>query len=108
MPLLGKIALGIFTVLVSSLLLWIWFSTYYRISGEMLHYRSGPIHGTIPIQQIREVALNKYLWSGIRPALGFKGLVVRYNKWDEIYFSPAEKEIFLKALQEANPAIVVK
>jgi hypothetical protein len=108
MPLLGKIALGFFCLVVNGLLLWMWFGTYYQISGEKLIYRCGPLHGSIPIQKIREVKLNQYLWSGLRPALGMHGLVLNYNRWDTIYFSPAEKERFLDALREVHPEIEVK
>ncbi|WP_062543398.1 PH domain-containing protein [Rufibacter tibetensis] len=108
MPLAGKIALGLFCLLICSLLLWIWFGTYYRIAGETLYFRCGPLHGSIPIQKIREVKLNQYLWSGLRPALGLHGLVINYNRWDTIYFSPAEKEQFLNALREVNPNIELK
>ncbi|MBC3539538.1 PH domain-containing protein [Rufibacter sediminis] len=108
MPLAGKIALGLFCLLISGLLLWMWFATYYRISGETLHFRCGPLHGNIPIRQIKGVQQNHYLWSGFRPALGLQGMVIHFNRWDQIYLSPAEKESFLRALQEVNPEIEVK
>ncbi|WP_210464039.1 PH domain-containing protein [Rufibacter roseolus] len=78
------------------------------MSGETLQYRCGPLHGTIPIRQIREIKQNQYLWAGLRPALGLHGLVINYNRWDTIYLSPAQKEAFLQALQEVNPQIVVE
>ncbi|KAA6433522.1 PH domain-containing protein [Rufibacter glacialis] len=108
LPLLGKMALGLFCLLVSGLLLWTWFCTYYQISGETLYYRCGPLHGSIPIHKIRDVQLNTHLWAGLRPALGLHGLVINYHRWDTIYFSPAEKEAFLNALREVNPEIEVK
>ncbi|WP_205504269.1 PH domain-containing protein [Rufibacter psychrotolerans] len=108
MPLLGKLGLGLFTFLVCGLLAWIWFATFYRIAEGVLYFRSGPIHGSIPIQQIKAVKLNHHLWSGIRPALDLRGMVIQYNKWDEIYLSPADKEPFLEALRQVNPAIVVE
>ncbi|WP_183906671.1 PH domain-containing protein [Rufibacter immobilis] len=107
MPLLGKIALALLCLLLCGLLLWIWFGTFYRITSSTLSYRSGPIHGQIPVQQIKEIRLNTYLWSGLRPALGPKGLVVLYNKWDEIYLSPLDQETFLKTLLQLNPDIII-
>jgi hypothetical protein len=108
MPLAGKIALTTFLLAVAGLLLWTWFATYYRISGEVLHYRCGPLYGTIPIQRIRKIKQNKYLLVGLRPALGLNGLVIHYNRWDEIYLSPADQEGFLRTLQEINSGIVVE
>ncbi|WP_210489844.1 PH domain-containing protein [Rufibacter aurantiacus] len=103
-----KLGLLVFCLLTSGLLLWTWFGTHYLISGETLQYRCGPLHGTIPIRQIREVKQNQYLWAGLRPALGLHGLVINYNRWDTIYLSPAQKEAFLNALQQVNPQIVVE
>ncbi|MFC6996606.1 PH domain-containing protein [Rufibacter roseus] len=107
-PTAVKITLFIFSLLIVGLLLWIWFGTHYRISGNTLHYRSGPLRGSIPINSIRKIQLNKYLWVGLRPALGTAGLILYYNKWDEIYFSPTEKERFVQLLIQVNPKIVVE
>jgi hypothetical protein len=104
----GQIIRSVLTLAVQGLLLWFWFETKYAIiEGSTLRYRSGPLHGEIDIQSITRVKLKERLWSGLRPALGLHGLVVYYNKWDEIYLSPAQKQEFVKALQEVNPSIVV-
>ncbi|KAA3440375.1 PH domain-containing protein [Rufibacter hautae] len=106
-PPLRKLGAVVFCLLISGLLLWTWFGTYYRISGEVLQFRCGPLHGRIPIKQIREIKQHQHLWAGLRPALGFQGVVINYNRWDTVYFSPAQKEAFLQALQAVNPQIVV-
>ncbi|RNI26952.1 PH domain-containing protein [Rufibacter latericius] len=108
LPLPGKIGLALFCVLLSGLLLWMWFGTYYRTCGEMLHFRCGPLHGKILIQQIREIHQNQSPWSGFRPALGLNGLIIHYNRWDTVYLSPAQKQEFLWELQQVKPEIVVK
>jgi hypothetical protein len=47
------------------------------------------------------------MWAGYRPALARKGIVVRYNRWDEIYISPRDQEAFVAGLVERNPGIAV-
>ncbi len=90
------------------LLTWIWFGTYYVLTPYYLSYSSGPFRGKIPISSIVWVQHQHTLLSGSRPALAFNGLLIRYNKYDEIYISPAEKAAFIYALQQLNPTIKVK
>lgn len=86
---------------------WLWFGTYYTIDDTHIHYRSGPLRGKIAIETIREVQRNTTLWVGFRPALARKGLIVKYNKYDDIYFSPDSNDAFIKALVEVRPDILV-
>jgi len=44
------------------------------------------------------VQRNTTMWSGFRPATARKGIIVKYNKYDEIYFSPDSNESFIQAL----------
>ncbi len=89
-------------------LLWLWMDTWYRIEDGSLVYQSGPFRGRIAIASIREITKNKTLLVGFKPALGQKGLIIRYNGWDEIYISPRDKEAFLAELLRKNGAIVLK
>jgi hypothetical protein len=65
--------------------------------------------GHIPIASIYKVIYNKkFFVYGNKPALDMtNGLIVRYNKWDEIYISPADKAGFVQELQRINPGIEV-
>jgi hypothetical protein len=90
------------------LLAWIWIFTYYIIEKDKVWYHLGPFRGSIDVNSIREITKNKTLWVGFRPALALKGLIIRYNTWDDIYFSPKDKEAFVAKLLSKNPAIVVK
>lgn len=92
---------------VIGLFLWFWFGTYYRLDATHIHYRSGPFRGKIAIDAIREVQRNTTMWSGFRPATARKGIIVKYNKYDEIYFSPATNETFIQALLEVKGDILV-
>lgn len=103
-----SLILSFFSLVIVSLLLWLWFSTFYEIRGNTLFYRSGPIHGSIEVQRIIAIKKNKTLWSGLKPALSFKGLIIKYNKWDEIYLSPEEKDSFITELVKLNNKIKVE
>jgi hypothetical protein len=93
--------------LIAGLLLWMWLSTYYNITGTQLYYRSGPVNGVIDIKQIRAIITHKSMYAGLKPALGSKGCIIKYNKFDEIYLSPKEQEKFIAELLKINPAIEV-
>jgi hypothetical protein len=92
---------------IAAILLWMWLITYYEIDGKNVWYRSGPVNGVIAISDIRTVIMHKSLYAGLKPALGSKGCIIKYNKFDEIYFSPKELERFVAELVKINPAIEV-
>jgi hypothetical protein len=93
--------------LVIILFLWIWFDTYYQIRDKELFYKSAFIKGTISIDSIYEIERNKTMYSGLKPALATKGLIVKYNKYDDIYLSPKDADGFVAALLAVNPGIKV-
>lgn len=94
------IPLAIIAVLVISLLLWLWFDTSYTLTATHLIYRSGPFRGKIILQDIQDIRKAKHLISGLRPALGFDGLIIKYSKYDEIYISPKNRDQFLQDIQQ--------
>jgi hypothetical protein len=98
MPLLLMIPVGF--------LLWLWFGTGYEIADGVFHYRSGPFSGNILIGSIREIRKSNSLsFAGIKPALSTSGLVIFYNKYDELFISPEDKKTFIEELQRYNPSI---
>jgi hypothetical protein len=97
----------IFLVL-EGLLIWIWFDTYYIIKDEQLLYKSAFIKGSIPISTIHEIVEHKGLYpGGLKPALSMKGLVIKYNRWDDMYVSPKKANEFIAELQKIKPDIKV-
>ncbi len=44
---------------------------------------------------------------GLKPALSSKGCIIKYRKWDDIYLSPENQELFNAELLKVNPAIKV-
>lgn len=93
--------------LAIGMIAWMWFGTSYRIDGSHLYFASGPFRGKIALANITQVTCGETMWAGYRPALARKGIVVRYNRWDEIYISPKDQEAFVAELVARNPKIVV-
>ena len=98
-----------FVILAATTLMMISFypHTYYRIDGDALRWRSSILFGKFSVSSIREVVVNQTLWVGTKPATARNGVIIYYNKYDEIYFSPADNEAFVAALLEINPEIEV-
>lgn len=96
--------------LVAALLIWILLDTKYSIEESYLKYKSGPIKGKIDIFRIHTIEHQKSWTVGttLKPALGIKGLILKYNKFDDIYISPKKKQEFIDALLEVNPHIEIK
>lgn len=100
--------LSLIVILASiALLMWIRFGTYYVIKESKLFYRSGPVRGAIDIQSVHALIKNKTLWVGVRPALARKGIILKYNKYDDIYISPKNKDQFIAELLKRNNNIQV-
>ncbi|ARN77675.1 hypothetical protein BST97_06505 [Nonlabens spongiae] len=94
-------------LLVLGLLLWIAMGTSYEITENEMKYRSGPIKGAIAISDIHEVVVGKTMWVGLKPATARNGIIVRYEKFSEIYISPDNNQRFVDKLLKRNKAIVV-
>ena len=88
-------------------LLWLNFGTEYELTTTELKYKSGPISGKIEIERIKEIVKGKSLWSGLKPATARKGLIIKYDKYDEIYISPKTNETFVEKILELNGNIII-
>jgi galactitol-specific phosphotransferase system IIC component len=86
----------------------IYFQTYYTITPTDLLYKSGIIKGSIQINSIKQIQANKTKYIGLKPALATKGLIISYNKWEDIYVSPEHAETFIAELLKINSKIEVK
>lgn len=103
-----KIWISIVFFAVIAFMLSIRFRTYYCIDNEFLHFVTGPIKGKIKIKSIKTLEVGKTMWLGtMKPATALKGIIVKYNKYDEIYISPSDNLQFAEELQKINPDITV-
>ena len=104
----GKIFSLILVLSVVGLLLWLFFGTNYELTKKNgLVYRSGPIRGKISIDRITEIVKGRTLWVGLKPATARNGLIVKYDKYNEIYISPDTNELFVKKILELNEQIKI-
>lgn len=94
-------------LLVVIFLIWMFFYTKYILTPQTLKYQCGPIRGKIAIDSIKEIQKGKTLWVGFRPATATKGLIIKYNKFDEIYISPNTNQEFINKILELNNAIKI-
>jgi hypothetical protein len=89
------------------ILLWIYIDTSYTLVDDTLLYRSAFIRGSISINNIQKVIKGKTAWSGIRPATALNGLLIVFDKADEIYISPENNDQFVSELLRRNERIKV-
>lgn len=95
-------------LVVVGLLFWLYYGTHYELSEEKgLIYRSGPFHGRISVNRITEIIKGKTLWAGFKPATSRKGLIVKYDTYNEIYISPKTNETFIKKILKLNAQIKI-
>jgi hypothetical protein len=95
-------------LIIHGTLCWMWFDTGYDVSETHLHYHSGPMKGKIGIDSIRKIERKTEVFGGMKPALGSHGIIVHYNKFDDIYLSPENQEAFIRELTLRNPTIQVE
>jgi len=90
-----------------SLLAWIWIDTFYQVNDEYFYYRSGPIKGKIRIQDITKLKVNETSWYGVKPALATKGIIISFNRYDEVYVAPKDNDKLVEQLLSRNSNIEV-
>lgn len=103
----GQLIVPFLLLIINAQICWMWFHTGYEINDTTLSYYSGLMKGKIEIASIRKIEKKKNLYGGLKPALGVHGLIVHYQKYEDIYISPENQEAFVAALQERNPTIEV-
>ncbi|RXR33011.1 hypothetical protein EQG68_05830 [Flavobacterium piscinae] len=94
---------------LGGIFVWMLVDTKYTFTTNCLFYSNGPIRGKIAIDTIRKIKHQKG-WineSFLKPALGMNGLYIYYNKFDDIYISPEDKEAFVNYLLKINPKIEI-
>lgn len=89
------------------MLIWMWYVTDYKIVNTVLTVRSGPFNQNIPIRSITKIQVGKTKWVGYKLGLSAKGLIIYYNKYDEIYITPQNQDKFCKQLKLVNKNIEI-
>jgi len=74
-----------------------------------IKFHSGPFSGAIGIDSIRKVVVGETQWSGMnRYGTAKKGLIIHYNKFDDLYITPLSNEDFVSELLMLKPTIEVR
>lgn len=82
--------------------------TYYYIKGRTLYCRSSVFLKKVEVDKIASIVKANAPISGWRLALNQKGLIITYNRFDEIYISPRDPKAFCRHLKDMNPAIRIE
>ena len=74
----------------------------------MFKYKSAYIKGEIEINKIRSILKGRTRWVGIKPALATGGMIIKYNRFDDVYVAPVSNEALIRGLLAINENIQVK
>jgi len=96
-PLWIQVIVAVASVVFCALLFAILKSTYYVIANGVLRIVSGPFRWSVAISDIVEITPTRNPLSS--PALSLDRLKVTYGKRRYVLVSPADKEGFLKAIE---------
>lgn len=101
----------VYLIVLVPILLLVWMSVGMRfiIDGDVLKYRAAFFRGTIPIESIRKIEYdNAFIKSALlKLGMDHRGLLIRYNKFDDIFISPERRSDFVAELHRLNPDIEV-
>jgi hypothetical protein len=82
-------------------------TTYYTVDEAYLTCHILGFRKKISIQEITKIEQQKGLYAGLKINTSWKGLVVSYGKWDEIFISPANETDFIAVIKSKNPSLKV-
>jgi len=85
-------------VAVLALILWLYWSTRYTISGDFLLVKSGPFSWVIPIEDITSIEPTRNAMSS--PALSLDRLLISYGHGGELMISPKDRARFMTELKK--------
>lgn len=104
---LGSIVISIINGSLIILLIWIYYKTEYIISNDILICRTAFIKKKIKISTINKITIHKGV---VVPTLckistDIEGLIITYQKYEEIYISPENSTQLIDELIKINPNI---
>ena len=79
---------------------WLLLSTYYLVSNEILHVKSGPFSWRTPLNEIHSAEPTHSPISS--PALSLDRFAIRYGNGKKLLVSPADKKGFLEAIGQSG------
>jgi hypothetical protein len=103
------ILISIFHLVFIIFFITILFNTNYRIQNDELLCKSSVFRSKIKIKNIRKIEHHKGIIVPVTWKLGLShiGIIITYNKYDDIYISPENVDLFIKDLLAINPTIEI-
>ena len=75
-------------------------TTYFRLDKHNLFCKSLIFKKEIPYSAIKKVEKQQGIYAGVKFSTAWKGIIVHYNKYDELLISPENEEIFIAKIHE--------
>ena len=69
-------------------------TTNYTFKDDLLFCRSVIFHKSLPYSSIRKIEVGTKLYAGLKFSTSLQGLIIRYNKFDDLFISPENQELF--------------
>ena len=103
------ILISIFHLVFIIFFITILFNTNYTIQNDELLCKSSVFRSKIKIKNIRKIEFHKGIIVPVTWKLGLShiGIIITYNKYDDIYISPENVDLFIKDLLAINPTIEI-
>lgn len=103
------ILISIFHLVFIIFFITILFTTNYTIQNEELLCKSSVFRSRIKIKNIRKIQYHKGIIVPVTWKLGLShiGIIITYNKYDDIYISPENREEIINDLLKINPNIEI-
>lgn len=95
----------VLALMVISWLIWVWFSTGYRVENNMLKIEVGPFKQTVDIQEIKKITKEKSVVTSA--ALAIDRVLIQYGNYKYARISPKKEYEFIKLLLSKNPQIQI-
>jgi predicted ABC-type exoprotein transport system permease subunit len=97
----GGTLILLFCFVIAGFIAWLWIETYYILNEDVLFVRMGPITKSIPVSSITKVKSTKS-WIA-SAATSSQRILIHYGRYDEIYISPLNEELFVAELKKLCP-----
>ncbi len=81
------------------------FTSRYIFEDEKLICKFGFFKKEIEYSQIRKIESGTQIYAGWKMALALKGIIIHYNRFDDLLVSPEEQDRFIEELKKRNPQI---
>jgi energy-coupling factor transporter transmembrane protein EcfT len=75
-------------------------TTYFSLDQHNLFCKSLIFKKEIPYSSIRKVEKQQGIYAGVKFSTAWKGIIVHYDKYDELLISPENEEFFISKIQE--------